>query len=48
MLLDVMLEKPVSESVIVNCVSVLLVLLEVRKPVPQGQGQYSYATDQVQ
>ncbi|XP_023342870.1 serine/threonine-protein phosphatase 6 regulatory subunit 3 isoform X2 [Eurytemora carolleeae] len=46
LLLDVMLEAPLRESVIVNGISVLLVLLDVRKPAPQGQAHYPYTSDQ--
>jgi len=42
LLLDAMLAMPARESVIVNCVSVLLALLEIRRPAPQN----SYASDQ--
>ena len=42
-----MLEAPLRESVIVNGISVLLVLLDVRKPAPQGQAHYPYTSDQV-
>ena len=35
------------ESTIVNGVEVLLALLEIRRPAPQGGGFYPYSTEQV-
>ena len=35
------------QSVVVNVVSVLLVLLEVRRPLPQNQGYYSDQVSEV-
>jgi len=43
LLLNVMLSGSTRQSVIVNVVSVLLVLLEVRRPLPQNQG---FSSDQ--
>lgn len=46
-LLNVMLTGPPRESVIVNCISVLHALLEIRKPAPQGPaGLYRTTNDQ--
>jgi len=48
LLLGYMLDGPVVESAIVNGVEVLLALLEIRRPAPQGGGFYPYSTEQDQ
>ena len=47
LLLGYMLDGPAVESTIVNGVEVLLSLLEIRRPAPQGGGFYPYTTEQV-
>ena len=42
-----MLDGVAVESTIVNGVEVLLALLEIRRPAPQGGGFYPYTTEQV-
>ena len=42
-----MLDGEAVESTIVNGVEVLLALLEIRRPAPQGGGFYPYSTEQV-
>jgi len=46
LLLGYMLDGPVQESTIINGVEVLLALLEIRSPAPQGGGFYPYTTEQ--
>jgi len=48
LLLGYMLDGPAVESTIVNGVEVLLSLLEIRRPAPQGGGFYPYTTEQDQ
>ena len=43
-----MLDGEAVESTIVNGVEVLLALLEIRRPAPQGGGFYPYSTEQVE
>jgi len=48
LLLGYMLDGEAVESTIVNGVEVLLALLEIRRPAPQGGGFYPYSTEQDQ
>merc|ERR1719500_2044810 len=48
LLLGYMLDGKAVESTIVNGVEVLLSLLEIRRPAPQGGGFYPYTTEQDQ
>jgi len=48
LLLGYMLDGVAVESTIVNGVEVLLALLEIRRPAPQGGGFYPYTTEQDQ